>query len=72
MVTWGDPEFGGDSMEVQDRLRNVQGGIKGGSFGDDGEMMMMMMMMMGALFFFFFGRCVFSVFFEKSTLALEP
>ena len=37
VVTWGDPEFGGDSMEVQDRLRNVQGGVKGGSFGDDDD-----------------------------------
>ena len=24
VVTWGDPEHGGDSSQVQDKLRNVQ------------------------------------------------
>ena len=24
VVTWGDPEYGGDSSRVQDRLKNVQ------------------------------------------------
>ena len=23
-MTWGDPEFGGDSSQVQEQLRNVQ------------------------------------------------
>ena len=24
VVTWGDPDYGGDSSEVQDRLKSVQ------------------------------------------------